>query len=99
MFNTILYSAPHVGYKHLAFGQAVMLADAPEDRCTLILLLSPGGSRRFLDMIPLSPPAIRLLNFLAPLVECRCVLIVPAPIKSICDVRRVSRPDIAVVWL
>src|SRR3989442_14175761 len=97
MFDAFLYRRPHIGQKIFVLGQVVMLADAPENGCALILLFSPGRPGRFFDMVSLSPAAVGLLDFLAPMIK-RCrVLVVPASVKSVGDVRPISRPDVAIV--
>src|SRR5207253_9795699 len=76
-----------------------MLSDVLENSCALMLLLSPRRTWRFFNMVCLSATAIRLLDFLAPLVESCRIVIVATAIQGICDVRPISRPDIAIVRL
>src|SRR6266581_4733991 len=99
MLDPLLHCRPHISKKLLVPRQSMVLADAPENSCALILLFSPRRTRRFFNMVSLSPTAIRLLDFLAPLIECRRVVIVATTIQSICDVRPISRPDVAIVGL
>src|SRR5207245_10978968 len=99
MLDALLHCRPHVSKKLLVPRQSVVLADAPENSCALILLFSARGTWRFFNMVPLSPTAIRLLDLLAPLIECCRVVIVATTIQSICDVRPVSRPDVTIVVL
>src|SRR5207245_10760521 len=99
MLDALLHCRPHVSKKLLVPRQSVVLADAPENSCALILLFSPRGTWRFFNMVPLSPTAIRLLDFLAPLIECCRVVIVATTIQSICDVHHVSRQDVTIVRL
>src|SRR6266566_7684628 len=99
MLDPLLYRRPHVGQKLLVPRQGVVLADAPENGRALIFLFSPRGTWRFFNMVSLGPTAIRLLDFLAPLVECCRVVIVATTIQCICDVRPISRPYVAIVGL
>src|SRR5438132_12193502 len=99
MLDALLYCRPHVSKKLLIPRQSVVLADAPENGRALIFLFSPRRTWRFFDMVSLGPTAIRLLHFLAPLIECCSVVVVATTIQCICDVRPISRPDIAIVRL
>src|SRR5438309_988259 len=99
MLDALLHCRPHVSKKLLVPRQRVVLADAPENSCALILLFSPRGTRRFFEMVSLGPTAIRLLGFLAPLIEGCRVTIVSTTIESKSDVRPISRPDVAIVRL
>src|SRR5260370_11232081 len=97
MLHTLLHSRPHVREKFLVLRQTVMLADTPENSCALVLLFSPGGPRRFFDMISLGPATVRLLNVLTPLAEGGRVLLVTTAVEGVGDVGGVSRPHIPAV--
>src|SRR5437660_12150022 len=99
MLDSLLHSRPHVSKKLLVPRQSVVLADAPENSCALILLFSPRRTWSCFNMVSLGPTAIRLLDFLVPLIECCRVVTVATTIQCICDVRPISRPDIAIVGL
>src|SRR5207245_11729964 len=77
----------------------VQMSYPPPTWCALSLLFSPRGTWRFFYMVSLGPTAIRLLDFLAPLIECCRVVIVATTIQCICDVRPISRPDVTIVRL
>src|SRR5207237_10725508 len=99
MLDPLLHRRPQISKKLLIPRQSVMLSYAPQNGRALILLLSPRGTWRFFNMVSLSPTAIRLLDFLAPLIESCRVVIVATTIQSICDVRPISRPDVTIVRL
>src|SRR5438445_10934258 len=99
MLDALLHRWPHISKKLLVPRQSMVLADAPENSSAPILLFSLRRTWRFFNMVSLSPTAISLLAFLAPLIE-RCrIVIIPTTVQTISVARGISRPDIPLVGL
>src|SRR5437660_10262253 len=99
MLDSLLHSRPHVSKKLLVPRQSVVLADALENSCALILLFSPRRTLRFFNMVSLGLTAIRLLDFLALLIESCRIVILATSLQSTSYVRDITRPDIPIIML
>src|SRR5207247_3586741 len=95
--NTLPDSRPDIRKKTFISCKLIVLAHSPENSCALILLLAPGWAWRLLDVIPLIPPTIRFLHFLAPAVEALGVFGVAATVQRIRNIGTISRPDVSIV--
>src|SRR5205809_6774138 len=95
--NTHPDGRPDIREKTFISCKLIVLGHSPENGCALILLLAPTWAGRLLDVIPLIPPAIRFLKFLAPSVEALGVFSVAATVQRIRNIGTISRPDVSLV--
>src|SRR5215831_7254860 len=99
MVNAFLNRGPGCCQENIVFRQSVMLSNPPENRCALVLLLSPRRARGLFYMISLEPTSIWFLHFLAPTVKSSSIVVVSATVECVGYISPIPGPDVAIIGI